>query len=153
MTFGSSFWKKGQCIHILWCIFKSNITMIAKVCDRKSRQDSWFENRLVWKKNCSLDGENGLEKIWKKYRGWENSDLKSGTVTKLRLLEGTFRIVLLILTVYHENDLVCFCLLFNRIFPGIYLPFCSQWKLERRANRAKKPMEHNHHSKHHPHKL
>ena len=26
---------------------KSNITMIAKVCDRKSRWDSWFENRLV----------------------------------------------------------------------------------------------------------
>ena len=42
-----AFGKKGQCIHILWCIFKSNITMIAKVCDRKSRRDSWFENRLV----------------------------------------------------------------------------------------------------------
>ena len=42
------FGKKGQCIHILWCIFKSNITMIAKVCDRKSRRDSWFENRLVF---------------------------------------------------------------------------------------------------------
>ena len=41
------FGKKGQCIHILWCIFKSNITMIAKVCDRESRRDSWFENRLV----------------------------------------------------------------------------------------------------------
>ena len=41
------FWKKGQCIHIL-CIFKSNITIIAKVCDRESRRDSWFENRLVW---------------------------------------------------------------------------------------------------------
>ena len=40
------FGKKGQCI-ILWCIFKSNITMIAKVCDRESRRDSWFENRLV----------------------------------------------------------------------------------------------------------
>ena len=43
------FGKKGQCIHILWCIFKSNITMIAKVCDRESRWDSWFENRLVEK--------------------------------------------------------------------------------------------------------
>ena len=42
------FGKKGQCMHILWCIFKSNITMIAKVCDRESRQDSWFENRLVF---------------------------------------------------------------------------------------------------------
>ena len=42
------FGKKGQCIHILWCIFKSNITMIAKVCDRESRRDSWFENRLVF---------------------------------------------------------------------------------------------------------
>ena len=42
------FRKKGQCIHILiWCIFKSNITMIAKVCDRESRRDTWFENRLV----------------------------------------------------------------------------------------------------------
>ena len=41
------FGKKGQCIHILWCIFKSNITMIAKVCDRESRRDLWFENRLV----------------------------------------------------------------------------------------------------------
>ena len=53
------FGKKGQCIHILWCIFKSNITMIAKVCDHKSRWDTWFENRLVFslglkkkKKNC-----------------------------------------------------------------------------------------------------
>ena len=26
---------------------KSNITMIAKVCDCKSRRDSWFKNRLV----------------------------------------------------------------------------------------------------------
>ena len=42
------FGKKGQCIHILWCIFKSNITMIAKVCDRESRRDTWFENRLVF---------------------------------------------------------------------------------------------------------
>ena len=41
------FGKKGRCIHILWCIFKSNITMIAKVCDRESRRDTWFENRLV----------------------------------------------------------------------------------------------------------
>ena len=43
------FGKKCQCIHILWCIFKSNITMIAKVCDRESRRDTWFENRLVLK--------------------------------------------------------------------------------------------------------
>ena len=43
------FGKKDQCIHILWCIFKSNIAMIAKVCARKSRRDSWFENRLVEK--------------------------------------------------------------------------------------------------------
>ena len=42
------FGKKGQCIHILWCIFKSNITMIAKVCDRESRRDTWFENGLVF---------------------------------------------------------------------------------------------------------
>ena len=42
------FGKKDQCIHILWCIFKSNIPMIAKVCARESRRDSWFENRLVW---------------------------------------------------------------------------------------------------------
>ena len=34
------FGKKGPCIHILWRIFKSNITMIAKVCDRESRRDS-----------------------------------------------------------------------------------------------------------------
>ena len=27
--------------------FESNITMIAKVCDRESRRDSWFENRLA----------------------------------------------------------------------------------------------------------
>ena len=26
---------------------KSNITMIAKECDRESRRNSWFENRLV----------------------------------------------------------------------------------------------------------
>ena len=49
------FWKKVW-IHILWCIFKSNITMIAKVCDRESKRDSRFENRLVllatkWTKN------------------------------------------------------------------------------------------------------
>ena len=43
MTFGSSFWKKGSVYpHTLMYI-----TMIAKVCDRESRQDSWFENRLV----------------------------------------------------------------------------------------------------------
>ena len=48
MTFGSSFWKKGQCIHILCCIFNNNITMIAKVCDPESRRDSCFENRLVY---------------------------------------------------------------------------------------------------------
>ena len=42
------FGKKGQCIHILWSIFKPNITMIAKVCDRESRRGSWFENRLVF---------------------------------------------------------------------------------------------------------
>ena len=42
------FGKKGQCIHILWCIFKSNIiTMIAKICDRESRRDWWFQNGLV----------------------------------------------------------------------------------------------------------
>ena len=41
------FGKKDQCIHKLWCIFKSNITMIAKVCARESRRDLWFENRLV----------------------------------------------------------------------------------------------------------
>ena len=48
------FGKKGQCIHmILWCIFKSNITMIAKVCDRESRRDTWFENRPVLFIDCS----------------------------------------------------------------------------------------------------
>ena len=59
MTFGSSFWKKGSVYpHTLICIFKSNITMIAKVCDREIRWDSWFENRLVlepyqmWWVNC-----------------------------------------------------------------------------------------------------
>ena len=50
------FGKKGQCIHILWYIFKSNITMIAKVCDRESRRDSWFENRLVFFWGGSLMG-------------------------------------------------------------------------------------------------
>ena len=39
--------KNRQCIQILWCIFKSNITMNAKVCDHESRRDTWFENRLV----------------------------------------------------------------------------------------------------------
>ena len=27
---------------------KSNITMIAQVCDRESRRDSWFENHLFF---------------------------------------------------------------------------------------------------------
>ena len=54
VTFGWSFWKKGHCIHILWCIFKSNITMITKVCDRESRRDLWFENRLVQEKVTHL---------------------------------------------------------------------------------------------------
>ena len=49
------FGKKDQCIHIPWCIFKSNITMIAKVCARESRRDSWFENRLV----CNTSSEGG----------------------------------------------------------------------------------------------
>ena len=48
------FGKKGQYIHILWCISKSNITMIAKVCDHESRRDSWFENRLVFLKGPYL---------------------------------------------------------------------------------------------------
>ena len=50
MTFGSSFWKKRSLyphtltsFHGTW----TNITMIAKVCDRESRQDLWFENFLV----------------------------------------------------------------------------------------------------------
>ena len=58
------FGKKGQCIHILWCIFKSNITMIAKVCDRESRRDTWFENRLVWywSENCSYQTGKELQR-------------------------------------------------------------------------------------------
>ena len=44
------FGKKCQCIHILRCIFISNVTMIAKVCDRESRRDTWSENRLVLNK-------------------------------------------------------------------------------------------------------
>ena len=55
------FRKKGQCIHILWCIFTSNITMIAKVCDRESRRDTWFENRLVFKIQHS---QYPLSRIW-----------------------------------------------------------------------------------------
>ena len=43
------FGKKSQCTHILWCIFKSNITVIAKVCDHEIRRDTWFENHLVIK--------------------------------------------------------------------------------------------------------
>ena len=50
------FGKKDQCIHILWCIFKSNITMIAKVCARESRRDSWFENPLVASMLLQLQG-------------------------------------------------------------------------------------------------
>ena len=34
-------------IHILLCIFNLIFTMIAKVCDREGRRDSWFDNRLV----------------------------------------------------------------------------------------------------------
>ena len=36
-----------------------NITMIAKVCDRESRRDSWFENRLV----CIRNNSKRKEKI------------------------------------------------------------------------------------------
>ena len=50
------FGKKGQCIHIFWCFFKSNITMVAKVCDRESRRDMWFENRLVLIWYCYVSG-------------------------------------------------------------------------------------------------
>ena len=39
--------KRVSVSHTLICIFKSNITMIAKVCDHEIRRDSWFENRLV----------------------------------------------------------------------------------------------------------
>ena len=38
MNFGSMFWYE----------VKSDITMITKVCERESRWDSWFENRLVF---------------------------------------------------------------------------------------------------------
>ena len=41
------FGKKGQCIHILGCIFKSIKYYNDCKCDRESRRDSWFENRLV----------------------------------------------------------------------------------------------------------
>ena len=38
-------------VHRMYLVYrygvKSNITMIAKVCDRKSRRDSWFEKYLV----------------------------------------------------------------------------------------------------------
>ena len=55
---------KDQCIHILWCILKSNITMIAKVCARESRRDSWFENRLVFWKNVFTPSDR------KPFCGW-----------------------------------------------------------------------------------
>ena len=56
------FGKKVQCIHILWCIFKSNITVIAKVCDRESRRDTWFENRLVY--FCQFWAVKGVLHLW-----------------------------------------------------------------------------------------
>ena len=64
------FGKKGQCIHILWCIFKSNITMIAKVCDRESRRDLWFENRLV----CLMFLNMNTQNCWQSHT---NRDLPS----------------------------------------------------------------------------
>ena len=48
MTFGSSFWKKRVSVSTYFDVFLNlTFTMIAKVCDRESRQDTWFENRLV----------------------------------------------------------------------------------------------------------
>ena len=35
MTFGSRFWKKGHCIHILWCIFMG-----------LGQNDPWVESRM-----------------------------------------------------------------------------------------------------------
>ena len=35
-----------------WYGVKSDITMIAKVCDRESRRDPWFENRLAPEHYC-----------------------------------------------------------------------------------------------------
>ena len=32
-------------------------TMIAKVCDRESRQDSWFENRLAKRRGLNVKSE------------------------------------------------------------------------------------------------
>ena len=37
-----------------WYGVKSNITMIAKVCDPESRRDSWFENCLFLVNNSKL---------------------------------------------------------------------------------------------------
>ena len=70
MTFGSSVWKKGSVYpHTLICIFKSNITMIAKVCDREIRRDSWFENRLVTKSDyyVTLAHLSFCAKMWLMY--------------------------------------------------------------------------------------
>ena len=49
MTFGSSFWKKKVSVSTYFDVFSNliYITMIAEVCDRESRRDSWFENRLI----------------------------------------------------------------------------------------------------------
>ena len=41
------FGKKGQCIHILWCIFKSNITMIAKYVIAKAGETRGSRTALL----------------------------------------------------------------------------------------------------------
>ena len=48
MTFGSRFWKKGHCIHILWCIFMG-----------LGHNDPWVESHMwpqqMWGQRSSRD--------------------------------------------------------------------------------------------------
>ena len=44
MTFGSSFWKKRVSVSTYFDVFSNLILQwLHKICDRESRQDSWFE--------------------------------------------------------------------------------------------------------------
>ena len=47
--------------------------MIAKVCDREIRRDSWFENRLVMKKFTSNKCPSSKKKKKKKGKGKKRS--------------------------------------------------------------------------------
>ena len=85
------FGKKGQCIHILWCIFKSNITMIAySMWSRKQarlvvREPPCFQNQF------SSAPQRSLPKKKKKKKKKNISNVCKAHLLQFICFHGTFQ--------------------------------------------------------------